>query len=132
MTGYELVQQVGGGGFSMCVTSLLISMIRLTIFNRVFRAVNVEEHRVAACKLISLTEQTTEKERKIIDKEMKVHKALKHQNVLEFINAVAVEPRHKQQYIPGIYMLLEFAAGGDLFDKIGVSPVILLQGNNLG
>ena len=74
---------------------------------------------MAACKLISLTEKTTEKERKMIDKEMKVHAALKHQNVLEFINAVAVEPRQKQQYVPGIYMLLEFAAGGDLFDKIG-------------
>jgi serine/threonine-protein kinase Chk1 len=79
---------------------------------------------VAACKLISLTEKTTEKERKIIDKEMKVHAALKHENVLEFINAVAVEPKQQQHYVPGIYMLLEFAAGGDLFDKIGEPPVI--------
>jgi serine/threonine-protein kinase Chk1 len=52
---------------------------------------------------------------------MKVHSALKHINVLEFLNAVVVEPKHKQHFVPGIYMLLEFAAGGDLFDKIGPS-----------
>ncbi|KAF9492617.1 Pkinase-domain-containing protein [Pleurotus eryngii] len=101
VVGYELIQQIGGGGFST-----------------VFRAVNIKEHRVAACKVIALTEQSTEKERKTIDKEMRVHAALKHQHVLEFINAVVVEPKHKHQYVPGIYMLLELAAGGDLFDKI--------------
>src|ERR1700722_3194985 len=86
---------------------------------RVFRAVNMEDHRVAACKLISLSEETTEKDRKLVDKEMRGHSALKHVNVLEFLNAVVVEPRHKNHYVPGIYMLMEFAAGGDLFDKIG-------------
>lgn len=101
IVGYELVQQIGGGGFST-----------------VFRAVNVEEHRVAACKIIAITEQSTDKERKTIEKEMRVHAALKHQNVLEFLNAVVVEPKHKHIYFPGIYMLLELAAGGDLFDKI--------------
>ncbi len=69
--------------------------------------------------MISLTDATTEKERKTIDKEMRVHAALKHTNVLEFYNAVVVEAKHKHLYHPGIYMLLELAAGGDLFDKIG-------------
>jgi len=100
--GYELIQQIGGGGFSS-----------------VFRAVNVESHQVAACKLIHFKEQTTEKERMVIDKEIKVHAALKHQNVLEFLHAAVVEPKYKRQYVPGTYMLLELAAGGDLFDKIG-------------
>jgi serine/threonine protein kinase len=85
----------------------------------VFRAVNIKDHRVAVCKMISITDTTTQKERKIIDKEMKVHSALKHRNVLEFLNAVVVEHKHRHHYIPGIYMLLEFAASGDLFDKIG-------------
>lgn len=89
------------------------------LFHSVFRAVNVDEHRVAACKIIAITEQSTDKERKTIEKEMRVHAALKHQNVLEFLNAVVVEPKHKHIYFPGIYMLLELAAGGDLFDKIG-------------
>jgi serine/threonine-protein kinase Chk1 len=76
---------------------------------------------VAACKLIRITEETSEKDRKVIEKEMRVHSALKHANVLEFMNAVVVEAKHKHHYVPGIYMLLEFASGGDLFDKIGTS-----------
>ncbi|KAG1730390.1 kinase-like domain-containing protein [Suillus paluster] len=99
--GYELVQQIGGGGFSS-----------------VFRAVNIESHQVAACKLVLIREQTTQAERKLIDKEMKVHARLKHKHVLEFLHAAVVEPKFKQHYVPGIYMLLELAAGGDLFDKI--------------
>ena len=50
---------------------------------------------------------------------MRVHSALKHKNVLEFLNAVVVELKHRHIYHPGIYILLELAAGGDLFDKIG-------------
>lgn len=85
----------------------------------VFQAVDIENHQVAACKLIYITDKTTDKDRKTVDKEMKIHAALKHRNVLEFISAVVVEPKYKHHYVPGIYMLLEFAAGGDLFDKIG-------------
>ena len=87
---------------------------------RVFRAVHYEEHRVAACKVVTLTPETKSYDRKMIEKEMQVHSALKHANVLEFINAIIVEAGGKSRYHPGIYMLLELAAGGDLFDKIGV------------
>ncbi|KAJ8507943.1 hypothetical protein ONZ45_g9744 [Pleurotus djamor] len=99
--GYQLIERIGGGGFAT-----------------VYRAVNIASHRVAACKHILLTSSTTEKERKTIDKEMRVHMALKHRNVLEFLNAVVVELKYAKQYVPGIYMLMELAAGGDLFDKI--------------
>ena len=51
---------------------------------------------------------------------MRVHQALKHVNVLEFMNASIVELEHAEKYPPGFYMLLELAAGGDLFDKIGM------------
>ncbi|KAI9457642.1 CAMK/CAMKL/CHK1 protein kinase [Lactarius psammicola] len=101
VTGYRLIQQVGGGGFST-----------------VFQAVNTEDHRVAACKVVALTPKTTQAERKALDKEMRVHAALKHNNILEFMNAVVVESGTDSPYVPAIYMLLEFAAGGDLFDKI--------------
>ncbi|KAF5357572.1 hypothetical protein D9757_013018 [Collybiopsis confluens] len=94
VSGYDLVQQIGGGGFSI-----------------VFRAVNIPEHRVAACKVILLTDQSTDKDRKIIDKELKIHSILKHIHVLEYIGAVTVEPKYKDHYIPGIYILLELAAG---------------------
>ena len=44
---------------------------------------------------------------------------MKHINVLEFFNAVIVENETKAKYFPAVYMLLELASGGDLFDKIG-------------
>lgn len=91
-----------------------------------YQAVHYDDHRVAACKVIALTANTSPAERKIVDKEMRVHANLKHPNVLEFINAVIVEPGDrsgaesgKKPYFPAYYMLLEFAAAGDLFDKIG-------------
>jgi serine/threonine-protein kinase Chk1 len=102
IAGYELIQQIGGGSFSS-----------------VFRAVNIENHQVAACKAIFIKEQTTEKERMAIEKEMKIHRLLKHKHILEFLHASVVERKYKDRYVPGIYMLLELAAGGDLFDKIG-------------
>ncbi|KAF8269432.1 kinase-like domain-containing protein [Lactarius quietus] len=101
VNGYRLIQQVGGGGFST-----------------VFQAVNTEDHRVAACKVVALTLKTTQPDRKALDKEIRVHAALKHTNVLEFLTAVVVESGTDSPYVPAIYMLLEFAAGGDLFDKI--------------
>lgn len=85
----------------------------------VYKAVNFDEHRVAACKVILLTDETTEKERKTLDKEIRVHSAMKHPNVLEFFNAAIVENEANVRYVPAIYMLLELASGGDLFDKIG-------------
>lgn len=87
--------------------------------NRVYRATNPKLDIVAACKVVPLTPETTELERKVLNKEIQVHSTLKHVNILEFINAVIVEPDGKSPWIPGVYMLLEIAAGGDLFDKIG-------------
>jgi serine/threonine protein kinase len=75
--------------------------------------------------VVTLTPKTGQAERKAIDKEMRVHAALKHGNVLEFLTAVIVEPGTESPYIPAIYMLLEFAAGGDLFDKIGAPALDL-------
>ncbi|KAJ2924838.1 hypothetical protein H1R20_g12264, partial [Candolleomyces eurysporus] len=91
---------------------------RVPIQLSVYRATNFKEHRVAACKVITISDKTSEKERKNVEKEMRVHSALKHKNVLEFLNAIIVELKHRHTYHPGIYILLELAAGGDLFDKI--------------
>ena len=79
----------------------------------------------AAVKLVKLTTDTTDKERKTIDKEMRIHSLLKHPNILEFIDAIIIEAGQKNNPYPsGIYMLLELAAGGDLFDKIGASTFV--------
>lgn len=100
--------------------ALLSSNFKLINFLiRVYFAANFEENRAAACKHVVFTESTTDQERKVVEKEMRVHAALKHINVLEFLNAVVVEMKHKHMFIPGIYMILELAGGGDLFDKIG-------------
>jgi len=98
---------------------------------RVFQAVNTQDHRVAACKVVALTSKTTQADRKSLDKEMRVHAALKHANVLEFLTAVIVELGTESPYVPAIYMLLEFAAGGDLFDKIGALAFGLRLGTTL-
>ena len=90
-----------------------------------YKAVNFDSHSVAACKVVAITAETTEQDRKSLDKEMRVHAAMKHINVLEFFNAVIVENEPKAKYFPGVYMLLEFASGGDLFDKIGTSSFLL-------
>jgi hypothetical protein len=42
---------------------------------------------------------------------------LKHGHILEFLDAVLVEEH--TGFVPGLFVLLELAAGGDLFDKIG-------------
>ncbi|KAG6883828.1 hypothetical protein C0993_003510 [Termitomyces sp. T159_Od127] len=118
VVGYTLVQQIGGGGFSTYVPSLPTPASRPASprAHSVFRAVNVDTHRVAACKLTAVTQPAA---RKAAEKEMRIHAVLKHPHVLEFLNAVVVEAKHAHLYVPGIYMLMELAAGGDLFDKIG-------------
>lgn len=44
---------------------------------------------------------------------------LKHAHILGFLDAVLVE--EDSGWVPGLFVLLELAAGGDLFDKIGQS-----------
>jgi len=58
------------------------------LYCRVFEAVNIAEHRVAACKMILLAETTTK------EKERRRKCASTHQHILEFLNAV-VELKHK-------------------------------------
>ncbi|KAJ3550876.1 hypothetical protein NM688_g4979 [Phlebia brevispora] len=99
--GYKLLKAIGGGGFST-----------------VYRAINFTTRKVAACKVVALRPETTRDDRRNLEKEIKVHSTLKHRNVLEFINAYVVEPNTKSGYFPAVYMLMELAAGGDLFDKI--------------
>ncbi|KAI0653866.1 CAMK/CAMKL/CHK1 protein kinase [Cubamyces menziesii] len=103
VAGFKLVKQIGGGGFST-----------------VYQAVNLEKGRVAACKVIAITSETTEAQLKAIDKEIRVHSALKHRYILELIGAarLPLERALKSGYFPGMYLLMEMAAGGDLFDKI--------------
>ncbi|KAI0777462.1 CAMK/CAMKL/CHK1 protein kinase [Trametes elegans] len=103
VSGFKLVKQIGGGGFST-----------------VYQAVNVKLGRVAACKVIAITPDTTEAQLKAIDKEIRVHGALKHKHILELIGSASLLPERAKLtgHFPATYILMEIAAGGDLFDKI--------------
>jgi hypothetical protein len=50
---------------------------------------------------------------------------LKHQNVLEFLGVEEHLKEGSGNYVPGLYMVLELGAGGDLFDKIGKDQQML-------
>ena len=52
-----------------------------------------------------------------------MHKSLKNQYILEFLHSEILDKeKEKEGLIPGLYLILELAVGGDLFDKIGMSP----------
>lgn len=90
----------------------------VTYFNSVYKAVN-SSGVVAACKVIAITRTTPASARKAIEKEVSVHGSLRHPNIVEMMAAMMVEDEDGVQYVPGAYLLLEMAHGGDLFDKIG-------------
>ena len=60
-------------------------------------------------------------QKKAIEKETTVHSQLKHKHILELIGAAKLDPEKAARggYLPAYYLLMEMAAGGDLFDKIG-------------
>ena len=51
-----------------------------------------------------------------------MHKSLKNEFILGFLHSEVVDKdKEREGWVPGLYMLLELAVGGDLFDKIGES-----------
>lgn len=84
---------------------------------------HVETHAVAACKVVHITPEFSDWQAKAIEKESKVHYILKHKHILELIGSakLSIEQAARGGYLPAYYLLMEMAAGGDLFDKIGTS-----------
>lgn len=86
---------------------------------------NYSSNELAACKVVPILQQTwTANAKKELFKEIKVHSQLKHAHVLEFLGSETYEDNDDtsaKAVVPAVYMLLEMAAGGDLFDKIGSS-----------
>ncbi|WVQ78984.1 hypothetical protein IAT38_001076 [Cryptococcus sp. DSM 104549] len=104
--GYRIGQEIGGGGFS-----------------KVYKAINDERGHVIACKVVNLFISPSlgvgTPNIKELQKEVQVHKALKNQYILEFIHSEVVgEEKQQQGWVPGLYIQMELAIGGDLFDKI--------------
>jgi len=83
------------------------------IINRVKIAINSENGKVIAVKIIS--KQNT-KARKTLEREIALHQCLHHENIIQLIKAV--EDKNF------VYMMMEYAAGGELFDKIGMLLLI--------
>jgi serine/threonine-protein kinase Chk1 len=93
---------------------------------RVFRAIDDTHSRIAACKVVNLFISPTlghgTPNTKELQKEVQVHKALKSDYILEFIHSEIIDrEKEREGWVPGLYILLELALGGDLFDKIGMS-----------
>lgn len=82
---------------------------------------NEEENKDAACKFINLygtgNASGAAQTRKELEKEVKVHRKMIHTSILQFIDVELVEPN--PLYADGLFILLELAINGDLFDKIG-------------
>ena len=66
-----------------------------------------------------MTKTTPDRDKKVINKEIQVHSALVHENIIRLKDALILEDNGTSKFIPGAYILLEMAHGGDLFDKIG-------------
>lgn len=51
---------------------------------------------------------------------MQIHAILHHPHILEFLGVEerGVKTEERGRYLPGVYIVLEMAGGGDLFDKI--------------
>lgn len=103
--------------------------------NSVFRAYKHEQNgygQVAACKVVSLPDPKRSQngkpavDLKALQKEVSVHKSLKSKYILEYMDSLMVQHGH-QDYIPGLYMLMELATHGDLFDKIGKSGKLKIE-----
>jgi serine/threonine-protein kinase Chk1 len=103
----------------------------------VFRAIDDARSTVAACKVVNLFISPTlghgVPNAKELQKEVQVHKSLSHDYILKFIHHELVpQEREAEGEVPGLYMLLELAVGGDLFDKIGECACVAMQGRAMG
>lgn len=91
---------------------------------------------VAACKVVNLFISPSlgvgTPNIKELQKEVQVHKSLKNQYILEFLHSEILEKeKEKEGWIPGLYLILELAVGGDLFDKIGVFTTSAVASSDL-
>ena len=83
--------------------------------------------------MVAINDQLNDWTRQAIERETKVHSALKHKHILELIGAAKLTPEQAARggYFPAYYLLMEMAAGGDLFDKIRTLRVGVGSGKRL-
>jgi serine/threonine-protein kinase Chk1 len=94
-------------------------------FGDVYLLVNRETRHELALKIIHLTQPNATREavEKAIKKEVAIHRLLTHSNIIKFYGSRNDENNE--------YIFLEYASGGELFDKIepdvGVQPLSQAQ-----
>lgn len=81
-------------------------------FGEVKLAINVRTQETCACKVIDLKIAAPD-QRTLVHKEVLIQKMLAHDNVLKHVAAYL-----HQHHVDKFYMMLEYAPGGDLFDRI--------------
>ena len=83
--------------------------------------------------MVAINDQLNDWTRQAIERETKVHSALKHKHILELIGAAKLTPEQAARggYFPAYYLLMEMAAGGDLFDKIRASHTGVVSAERL-
>ncbi|GAA5886823.1 hypothetical protein JCM16303_005718 [Sporobolomyces ruberrimus] len=89
----------------------------------IYRALHTAKQTFAALKVVPFPlQQQAELEAKAkqLVREMRIHETLKHKNILQLFGGEtrqAVKVKHVE-WPMGLYMILDLADGGDLFDKI--------------
>ncbi|KAJ9104577.1 hypothetical protein QFC21_002075 [Naganishia friedmannii] len=121
--GYNIWYQIGSGGFSkVFVASTGRSPAQGS--QAAVKLVFLSSPGTAHLPALGPVQVASPDEVKLLKKEVQVHRTMKHPYVLEFIDSLLVDKQQQRtameedEVVPGLYMLLELAVGGDLFDKI--------------
>lgn len=85
---------------------LIIKSLKVNLYFRVFKGINLVNHEHVALKKL----ERTEVRRKEVAKEVLIHQQLDNQNIIKFI-----ESFDNSKYI---YIVQELAHGGELFEQI--------------
>lgn len=83
-------------------------------FGRVYLARHLATNYICALKIISKSQCTSQEEERLIRRELEVHQNLAHKNILKLLSWF-----HDEQKI---YLVLEYAAGGNLYSKLEKQP----------
>ena len=79
-------------------------------FGKVKRAVNTEDQRVVAIKVLDKDKIQKQNMGSQIKKEISIMKMVKHPNVVELVEVLASKTK--------IFIVLELVSGGELFDRL--------------
>lgn len=83
-------------------------------FGRVYLARHLKTNYICALKIISKAQCSSTSEEKLIRRELEIHQNLAHKNILKLLSWF--------HDVKSIYLVLEFAPGGSLYNKLQKQP----------